>query len=242
MYRQSPAYRYVSLEDNNANYLYDLVSKMRNFLSTQISEFNKASMRVSSQKVNLSLLDKKLLENPDLEEVMFIFVYSIENFLKYKEQFGDLVIGNEFYQLRNASSIFDFCLVTDKILELKYGSCFPESQRTIGRLVWSLFGDRGWIQNVRSLGELAQLLTPSVLDREPDKSVPDLLGMKVTINNDTLSVEMTAMVLAWALRNWGAHRIKRQEIFITKYYEIVKWLIWSILVSIEALSDIASPG
>lgn len=234
LYRKSPAYRYVSLEDNQANYLYNLVLKMRNFLNAQIFEFNKASVRVSGQEIELSMLDKKFFDNTDLEEIMFIFVYCIENFLKYKGQFGDLVIGNEFYQLRNASSIFDLCLVTDKILELKYGSRFPEGQRTIGRLVWSLFDDKRWIQNIRNAGQLKRALTPSPF-REPDQSVPDLLAMNISINNNPISVEMTAMVLAWSLRNWGAHRIKRQKIFVTQYYGIVKWLIWSILVSVEAL-------
>jgi len=234
-YRKSPAYRYVSLEDNKANYLYNLVLKMRSFLDAQISEFNKTAMRAPAQEIVLSMLDNKFFNNPNLEDIMFVFVYSIEKILKYKEQLGDLLIENEFYELRNSSNIFDLCLVTDKILELKYGSRFPERQRTIGPFVWSFFSDKGWIKNIRNAGELAQALIPSILDREPDQSVPDLLEGRISLNNASLNVEMTSMILVWSLRNWGAHQIQRQKVFVTHYYEIVKWLIWSILLSLEVL-------
>lgn len=170
---------------------------------------------------------------------MYLFVYCLENLLKYEKQFKHLPVKNDFYQLRNASSIFDFCLIADKILEYKYEgkfrSLFPRKHPTIAGMIWCLFDDKGWIANIPHAGELKNKLNPKVLNLEPDKAVPLLLRMNVSLDGSPLSIQMAMMILVWLLRNWGGHRIKRQQVFVDSYFDIAKWLVWSIFIAVGTL-------
>ncbi len=47
--------------------------------------------------------------------------------------------------------------------------------------------------------------------------------------------EMRFMLLAYGLRNIGAHAIEKQNVFVSRYREIVESLMFSIFVAINAI-------
>jgi len=63
----------------------------------------------------------------------------------------------------------------------------------------------------------------------------NLFNNQIYYNEIPINNEMRIMLLVWRLRNWGAHTIKKEDIFVIQYEDIIKWLLWSILIAIEAL-------
>lgn len=71
----------------------------------------------------------------------------LKKYIKYKQQFKELKISNQFYELINSNNLFNLCLLVDKILEVKYSTkhnrLFPNQRIYFGGLVWCLFHDKG---------------------------------------------------------------------------------------------------
>ena len=236
-YKRSPAYMYASLIDNEQNYLYNSVKKLRDFLNHIIDEFN----QFTSYNLSLEDLDIKFLNVLDnkIEEIKYLFIYGVEKYLKYKEQFKELQIENDFYKIKNSSNIFEFCLIADKILETKYETTYrnsyPGRPIYISGLILCLFNDKGWIPNIPEIRQFQNNLSPKVIQQDPKLMLHNLFNNPIYYNGIPINNEMRIMLLVWRLRNWGAHTIKKEEIFVTQYEDIVKWLLWSILIAIETL-------
>lgn len=234
-YKKSAAYKYASLLDDKFNYLYQSVMRIRNYLSGILTTFNKNTI----YNLTLNDIDKKFFDNDDLEELKFVFVYLMEKYLKYSAQFSELKISNEFYELRNSSNIFDLCIIIDKILENKYEHkyriTFPNRSLYLGGLIWCLFDDKGWISGIAHAGNLKRKLSPKILDMSPERTFYHITSGSVTLNGVSITNVMGVMLLVWRLRNWGAHTIKREKVFVNKYEEIFEKLLWSFLIAVESL-------
>ena len=75
------------------------------------------------------------------------------------------------------------------------------------------------------------------LPKDPKNLIRSLLLTQTpfNFNNSPVNNEMRFMLLAYGLRNFGAHEIEKQSIFVSKYKEIVENLMFSIFVAINAI-------
>lgn len=234
-YKKSAAYKYASLLDDKFNYLYHSVMRIRSYIDGVINIFNQNT----TYNLSLNDVDQKFLNNDDMEELKFVFVYVLEKFLKYHDQFSEFKLSNEFYELRNSSNIFELCIIVDKILEKKYESkyriTFPNRRLYLSGLVWCLFDDKGWITGINHAGELKDNLSPNILDMSPERTFHHITSGSATLSGVPISNEMGAILLTWRLRNWSAHTLKREKIFVSKYQELFERLMWAFLIAIEAI-------
>lgn len=234
-YKDAPAYKYASLIDDDGNYLYESVVKIRTFLSNILSDHNNNATTL----VSISDIDAKFLNNDDFEELKFVFVYNLEKYIKYVEQFKEFKLTNQFYELVNSNNIFDLCLLIDKILEKKYTTMynhqFPGQRIYFGGLVWCLFQEKGWISGIQHAGVLKRQLSPQVLDMDPRNALSNLESNDVLLNDSPINYEMRLMLLVWKLRNYGAHTIKREQSFVEDYEKYMKWVLGALFTSIECL-------
>ena len=232
-YKDSPAYSYLVLKDSSKNYLYGAIKNIRTILNDYIKELN----QLTNWNFSLKEMDQKF-STPDLEDIRFLFNYSLESYLKYQNQFAELPIQNDFYRIRNAQNIFDMCLVVDKILETRFENDFlaiPRRRRnemTIANGVYHLFDHKGWITGIPNPGSLKGELEPKVLDIKPDDALPLLFRNDVTLNGNPISVPMSVFIMTWLLRNFAGHHIERQRVFTDNYGDIIKRVLWATLISL----------
>jgi hypothetical protein len=244
-YKEAPAYKYVTIIDDKSNFLYETVIQLRSLINTYVQEFNTKI----NPNFSINDLDSKFLRgNKDLENVAYIFVYTVEVIKKYLEQLHTLP-ANDFYKIKNLQTIFNLCLVVDKILEHKFKRTFKRNVRgrdmCISDGVVLLSAKKGWIPTLtadetRNPRALIGKISPTISD-DVGKCVKDLILNPIPFNYVTLAAttpvttEFRQMLLAHKLRNEGAHSLEKQAILVSKYKEIVEHLMFAIFIAVDAL-------
>ncbi len=239
---------YVTLVDNNGNYLYETVHQLRSLLEGYIKGYQK----LINPDFSIADIDSKFLQHGgDLESVAYIFVFTLELIKKYTEQLPTLP-NNDFYKIKNLHNIFNLCLVVDKILEHKYKRRLKaysgSSKMYISEGVLLLFEDKGWIpaltltqkQNIKQLIGTVNPVLPSDIAGFVQGLILSPVAMTMTLNNPrgtpaNVNPEMRNMLLAYKLRNEAAHSIKKETVLVSKYKQIIEHLMYSIFISIDAL-------
>lgn len=243
-YRNAPAHKYVTIVDDNANYLYETIIELRGFLNNYIQEFQ----NTVNPNFSINDIDTKFLQgHKALENVAYIFVYTLELLKKHFEQMPTLP-ASDFYKLKNIQIIFNLCLIVDKILEQKYRRRFKRRVTNrdmyISDGVILLFDDKGWLKLTRDektnprgfIGNTDQPLTDDPRTYVTDLIIrPQPINFRTLPNLTPLNTQMRCMLLAYKLRNQGAHALEKQAIFVTEYKQIIKHLMFSIFIAIEAL-------
>jgi len=209
-YKTSPAFKYASIIDDKANYLYDVVMEIRDMINEYISKFQG---HVSYQ-FSITDIDNKFLQgNPDLEDVGHFFVYTLESINKYLNQIPTLP-KNDFYKLKNCRDIFNLCLVIDKILQHKYEAIFknyrPRRPMYISDAIVLFFDEKGWIPtltNAQKRNPKGNINIQPQLPNSTTQKINKILSntYPLTFNGSTVNDEMRFMILAYCLRNIGAH-------------------------------------
>jgi hypothetical protein len=239
-YKQSPAFKYITLVDDRANFLHGTVIKLRSLLEEYVKEYKTLNPNFSINEIDTKLLNGK----KDLQQIAFVFVYSLELIKKYRDQLYTLP-SNDFYKIRNLSNLFNLCLVVDKVLEQKFKRKFKKytgnDRMYISDGVVLLFEAKGWIPaltlqqrtNPRSLiGSTTPVLSDELALYAKElvfSPLPMTFGYGAGV---PLTDDMRNLILAYKLRNEAAHSLKKETILVTKYEEIVKHLMFAIFAAI----------
>jgi hypothetical protein len=249
-YKQSPAYRYITLVDGRDNYLYETITNLRNLLNVYVVKYQALTQR----NFTINDIDRKFLQHGgNLENAAFTFVYTLELIKKYETQMPYLP-SNDFYKIRNLQNIFNLCLVIDKILQHKYYRRFRKNTNNrmyISDGIILLFEDKHWIPRLTPAQKTApgSLIGPirigqNTLPNDISGLINNLVisppGMTIDLNGTlnrsiVVTPEMRNLFLAHKLRNEGAHSIQRETVLVTKYYQIMESLMFALFASIEML-------
>ena len=239
-YKTSPAYKYASIVDDKDNYLYDAVAELRKMLKGYVTEFNK----LVPHRFSIGQVDIKFFQGgARLEQLGHFFVYTLESIRKYLAQMQTLP-DNDFYRMKNTRDIFNLCLITDKIIESKYIASFrnhvPKRDMYMSDGVVLLFEDKQWVTSLtpnQKKNPKKNLKISPRLPKDPKDLIDKLFlnPISFTCNNRAVNIEMRFVLLAYGLRNIGAHEIEKQDVFVSEYKKIIKWLIFSIFVAVSSL-------
>ena len=102
--------------------IHQLISRVGSHISAFLQLIKETAIRSGEAwqlKWNFCIkrIDQKI-SNMNLKDIRGLFNYSIESLLKYRNQFTQLPLQNDFYRIMNIQNIFNMCLVMDKILEI----------------------------------------------------------------------------------------------------------------------------
>lgn len=225
-YKNAPAYMYASLVDNPNNVMYDYVHQMKTKIEGYVQEYQKALQSPFSY----ADFETKFLQST-MEDVKHFFVYNLELLIKY-ESIPTNIFQNDFSKIKSLDTIFNLCLIVDKILEKRF------HKRTIGGNVIEMIAEKGWGRIPEKNKEtFSQLLSFNPNSDPPDKVVPLLLANQATYDNQPMSKAMSLIVLVWYLRNYGGHHIKAQNVLITSFQDIIKAIMYALFISVEILNS-----
>jgi hypothetical protein len=224
-FKNAPAYMVASLVEDPNNFLYlPLVLPARR----RLDEFLEKYRAESSSSMALKDLESKFLKNTALEFQKFSFVYLLFELIKQETSWNP-GLANDFANMRSRAILFDLCLVIDEVLRNK----FPYA-RYISDGVFELFKSKGWLSSETDAGQLNAKLNPKVAGGPlPDVVVPALLNLSLTYNATNITPEMSWYLLAWHLRNYGAHDLKPQAVLAQRNTEIIQALMNALFASLE---------
>ena len=106
-----------------------------------------------------------------------------------------------------------------------------------------LFEEKGWIDKLNEKQKKnpykSLKFDPKLkdLEKDPKKFIdPEkLIKTKITYHGKPLSFDMRVILLAWKLRNYAAHNIEKQQIFVKKFSKIVEWLLFAVFIAVSTL-------
>lgn len=247
-HKDFPAYKYASLVEDEKNYLYKSIIELRKLIKQYVRAFNlKSQLR---PRFSIAELDTKFLQNNDkeIEQIKFLFTYCVEKHQKYVLGMPALPI-NDFYKIRNANFFFALCLIADKILQKRYENLFKSYLRGAGRRrgmsmgdgVALLFEDMGWIgpltttQRGDPRGCLS--ISPSLPKNKPKEWIKKFFKNPIQLRccGRNLDYKMKVMLFTLKLRNYAGHNIKKQDIFVENYLQIVNWVLSAIFIAVRVL-------
>jgi hypothetical protein len=220
-YKRAPAYMFASLIDDPNNFLYDLVREMKHEVENYIGSY----VNTIRGTFDFQTFNTKFLENEELEEEKFMFVYNLETLIQQKKLSRAELVNNEFSRLRNLDIIFNLCLLVDKVLQQRFGKEY------ISQNIVELCRTEGWI----SQNDLENLRTQIDFNNQPDTIIPKLLPLNLTYNSQPLPKELSCMLVAWRLRNYGGHNLKGQSVLVNNYPDIIMVLMYALMIAINKL-------
>ncbi|MBI4019454.1 MAG: hypothetical protein HY364_04320 [Candidatus Aenigmarchaeota archaeon] len=221
LYKGMPAYSFCTVNiKQTKNAAYDYVIEANKELQKFIDNFNSSGFKY---KTSLNEFQTKFLENTDIENEKFFFVYNLftvvyQNVLKRKE-----LENNIFSKLRNVDMIFNFCLIIDKILNHKTGKQYiSDSIIKIAR-------------NNFSINNAQNIYKSLDFENNVESAINNCLSPSYTHNSITVPKELLSLILIWGLRNHGGHTVETLDIFVEKYEEIKQAIMNSYFIVLKEL-------
>ncbi len=221
---EAPIFKTVSLVHDKQNHMYELVVEMRKALDEYAGKF----ALTFGYPFQIGEMDTKLLRNPSLEDIKYLFVFTLWALVDLRRKTTPSLLKNDFSRLKNLNLIFNLCLVTDKLLE----SNPAIGMKLVSQNVVKLCDTGGWMAQ-SDLEKYQKSL--NVADGDPDTVVKQLLPMKAIYNFQSVRPEVLHLLILWNLRNYGGHNIRQQYILVDQFDEIVRALMNCFFIAISKL-------
>jgi hypothetical protein len=211
---------FASLVVNRNNCLYYLVDEMKKTIDTLIASFTSVFGQFTFND-----FENKFLKNDRLEETKFIFIYNLSNLIQQKKLTASNLMDNDFCRLRNLDILVNFGIITDKVLQERFGG------RMMNANVEAFSTAKGWLSDT----ELDTFKSQVIFSDPPDTIVPKLLPLTSNFNGNPVPKELICMLIALRLRNYGSHNLTSQGIFTTNYDDLIKMMMHALFIAIREL-------
>jgi len=230
----SPGYLTATMRVGS-NQMQFLVDDMRTKVQEYINKFNSDFNR--SRPLTIADFDTKFLSNKDLKNVVYFFVYNFLYLLVVERSTFPDFFKSQFARLKSLDFIFNLCLIVDETLkraESNSKATISSKHHISDGIKW-ICNSRNWmsqndLEKFWKHGPLG-----SVENDDPDVVIPKVLAMNITHNGKTVPREIFTLLVAYNLRNYGGHNLGQQNILTTHYTEIIRTLLMSLFLSVEAL-------
>lgn len=221
---KTPAYYFVTLDYNELQQFFrPKVLEIAKFLSKILGMYR------SQRNMSLSLNDlkSKFLEETNLQETIFSFVFSLFN-LKKIFDIDKRLTQNVFSSLQDTNIIFNLCSIIENVIAYKN----PNN----GKL--TLYHQLNYLSSQASLSLDGNKLSNINRDRDTDfsRTLSDLLQSQYQFNDgySPSPIEID-LAVTYFFRNFGAHKIEHQPIIYENFEEITGRILNALFFSIEKL-------
>lgn len=225
--KDAPAYLTAIMSEKPRNFMFPQVRDLRLFLGSFLSKYNKIFT-----KLTIGDFDTKFLENTDLFDIALIFVYNFKFVYDQSKNASPTLLQNDFSRLKIINLFFNFGLIIHEILRYSESGHRNTPKMMKESVSWWAETKCGVNQNTFN-----NLISPSGLNLNQstlDQLIPTLLS---NIQNPTNNIpkEVYIMMIAYKLRNHGAHNLNQQTILDTKYNEILTNLFYALFLAIQSI-------
>ncbi len=233
-FKASPAYMTASLVENSDNRLHDVVVlPLRAYIENLLNGYNSRS----KSKLTMKMLDTKLLQADELEDVKRFFVANFHEAYHLTPINSTRLINNDYSKLKIIDTLFNFGLIVDQILTYRFLGKTASDRRNMAKGFYQFALHRGWTSVMRDKdpGAFLKRLKPRLNDDTPEKVLPDLLDRKGTIDGKALDPQMNAVAAAYHLRNYAGHHLEGSNILVKRYNETFMLVVDALFAAIETL-------
>lgn len=227
--KKAPIYQTVTLVDNSFNQMYSYVVKpLRKILDGYIQNFQKDF----DPNFSISDFDKKFLQNDNLEDISYFFVYNFMNLHDLNNKFRNDVLFNEFSKIKALDQFFNLVLVVDQILRHAHLPSKFNGKTMYHPIQW--WSDKYAHISKNDFDTLIGINDLNLNDSTPGDVVEDLLKL-IKNPKQGISKDVYVMLLAYHLRNHAGHNIDRHDVLISHYREILENLFYAIFLAVKTI-------
>lgn len=217
----TPGNAFVTLNsERKEQFLYQDVKAMADYLETHIQKYRNQRNRT----LDLAGFQKRFLSNPLLRSEAFLFVYLLFKLRATDARQIEGLAASDFAGVLRLNLLFDFCLVTDRLIKHKYWNekaLFPPLILYVAQ------------RSVVTLSEkLVREISKKVKD-DPALAFEEILGGRVC--NAVLEGSAIDLAVSVGVRNLGAHRVAAQDIISKHFAELLFGVLNTLFLSIEVL-------
>lgn len=211
---RAPSNLTLSLSDDKDNFMLDFTTSIREWLDGFFEH-----------PFCIKDLEDLLLKKVEPKEIKLFFVWSIWNIYESKK-IRDAIKTNNFNILRNLECLFNLCLVIESLLL---------------HFVVDTNGEAKSNLNNNTLGALLRIFLSGNEEVKCDYDKlkkfknPDLQKMYDSVLNDTTKLkEARYLFIAYLIRNYGGHNLQPLNLFVSKFDDIVRILLFDILYILDS--------
>jgi hypothetical protein len=221
----TPAYSFVSLDYNQQNQLFrNKVLELAEFVEEKLTTY-KAER---NGKLTMADFRTRILQNPDLVEQVFLFVYELFHLKKMLAENKRGLTKNTYGSMLMVQSIFTFTLIIDNLIKEKHNNQDSHKQQFMHLLVF--------------LSQKAKLnMDESKLKAINGMFTRDFQGtFEKLMNSQPLfksrfSATEEDIAISYGFRNSAAHKIKNRGYIHAMFNDIVNRIFYLFFFAIEKL-------
>jgi hypothetical protein len=222
---EAPAYWFATLDSSRQNQFFKLkVEQMAMYLSERLEEYSTnrgGSLRVQDFR-------RRFLRLKKLREEVFYFVYLMFKLKKLVKETHKVYKKNIFSSLLHAKLLFDFCLISDKVIENKNPA---HSSRHL-----SFWDEMMFLSspNIALLSFNRRKL--STINRDFERNFTttmyDLLLGRYHLSLSDIEKDFA---IAYGIRNFAAHKIQNQKVLYNRMIELAQSILNTLFFTVEKL-------
>lgn len=219
----APAHAFVTLDFQKQDQFFrNKVLEIADFLDDMIHEYHKNR----GGKLSLVDLKSKLLQNYQLEEQAFLFVFELFQVKKLLAETNMGLTYNDYGSLLLTETMFNVCLILDNLLKKRNPT------------QWRYSDHLNFISHKLSLNlnqtNIGQINT--AFKTHFSKTLGDLLRSQYTFGSGLILRPIEEdLAITYGLRNFGAHNIEKQPLIYQNLQGIVKRCLYAIFFAVESL-------
>jgi hypothetical protein len=225
--KNTPAYAFVKLDFTQHNqYFRNKVLEISSFLNERLKYFQLSR----NGTLTLQQLKTKFMDNTDVIEYAFLFVYELFHIKKIFSETKQGLTQNVYGSMIIMQVIFTFALLIDNIITQKYDISDRHKQEFIYKLAY-LSQKSGLSLDLNKLRKINDMVNSDfksvLLDLLDSKSMVFKKGRLTQIEED--------LAILYALRNSGAHKIDDRPFIYENFEKISQRVFNAFFLSIEKL-------
>jgi hypothetical protein len=222
----SPAYTFVRLDyKQQEQYFRNKILEVTEFLEQRLRLYQSSR----SGALLLDQLKSEFLDNKDLIDETFLFVYHLFHIKKLLSESKQELTQNIYGSILMMQIIFTFILVIDNAVKKKYMNKDPHKQDLLHLLEYL---SKGSNLNI-DIGKLREIGSRATNDLQ--SILIDLLDSKPIFKNTKLEQIENDIGIVYALRNPATHKIRDRPFIHQNFQQILDRLFNVFFLSIEKL-------
>ena len=225
--KDGAAYLTATMSDKPQNYAYPFVRDLRLLISNYFIKFNSEF----PCRFTMSDFENKFLENTDLSDVVYFFVYNFQFVYDLSKNTNYDLLQNDFSRLKILDLFFNLGLIIDEVLKYSSSTVGFTGTGMKDYVAWWADNKMGFpthqFDNLIGMNGLNLNATP------PDNIIPHLL---TNVQNPSSGIkrEVYTMLVAYRLRNHAGHNLNQQMVVTTRYDEILDCMFYSLFLALQS--------
>lgn len=218
------AYFFTTLDYEAAHQFFKpKVVEISEYLEKRIDDYH----NTRSGKLTLEQFKDRFLENTDLREEVYIFVYSLFRLKKILIDTEERLLQNELSSILHGKMFFDLCLVIEKSIEYKN----PESSRN-PKLMFRHEIQFLMDQGIMSITQSQRDTINADFNNDFGTTLQEIIENRYAVSIPKIEEDI---MIAYRIRNFAAHKIEKQTILYEKNLEINQRLFNALFYVFERL-------